>query len=180
MSRELADDHPQDILARNRAVDAAVSGVHAVVAEEKELVFATRSELFLNFATGVGGRAVREVRFLKFRAVDVNRAVFEENGIATDPDDAFDGKTFGRGIANDHDVLTGRGTEMVNPTVKEIMVRIVKRREHAGADHFDGLDEVGADDVIAGQTEASDDKALKKLAKQAFAALGLGCRAICD
>jgi len=50
---------------------------------------------------------------------------------------------------------------MVNPTVQEVMVRIVKSREHAGADHFDGLDEVGADDVIARQTEASDDKALE-------------------
>jgi len=65
---------------------------------------------------------------------------------------------------------------MVNPTVEEVMVRIVKSREHAGADHFDGLDEVGADDVIARQTEASDDKALEQLTKKAFAgAFGFGC-----
>lgn len=55
------------------------------------------------------------------------------------------------------------------------MVRIVKSREHAGADHFDGLDEVGADDVIARQTEASDDQALEQLAKEVFAAFEFGC-----
>jgi len=105
----LADDHTEDILARNGAVNAAVSRVHAVVAEEKELVFAARDELFLDFAAGVGRRAVREIGFLQFCAVDVNRAVFKNNGIATDADDAFDRKAFGGGIANDNDVLAGRG-----------------------------------------------------------------------
>ena len=91
----LSDNQAEDVLARDGAVDAAVSGVHAIVAEEEELVFAAGDELFLDFATGVSGRAVREVRFLKFRAVNVNRAVFEKDGITTDANDAFDGKTFG-------------------------------------------------------------------------------------
>src|SRR5689334_16474998 len=69
---------------------------------------------------------------------------------------------------------------MVNPAVKEVMVRIVKSRKHAGADYFDGLDEVGADDVIAGQTQASDDEALNELAKKTFAAFGFDHRAVCD
>src|SRR5437762_4765638 len=101
-------------------------------------------------AAGVCGCAFREVGLLKFRAVDVNRALFEVNGISSDADDAFDRETFGGGIANDDDVLAGRGTEMINPTIEEVMVRIVKGREHAGADYFDGLDEVGADEVVAG------------------------------
>jgi hypothetical protein len=41
------------------------------------------------------------------------------------------------------------------------------------------LDKIGAEDVIAGQTEASDDKALKKLPDEAWAAFGFGCRAGC-
>lgn len=53
----------------------------------------------------------------------------------------------------------------------------MKGREHAGADDFDGLDEVGADDVIAGQAEASDDEALNKLPKNAFA-FGFNSRAV--
>ena len=69
---------------------------------------------------------------------------------------------------------------MVNPAVEEVMVRIVKSRQHAGADDFDGLDKVSADDVVAAQAETSDDEALKKLSKKAFPAFGLGCRAGCS
>jgi hypothetical protein len=158
---QLADYHTENVLPRNGSVDSAIGGVHAIVAEEEKLVFAACDEFFLDFAAGVGWGASGKIGFLKFRAIHVNCAIFEVNGVATDADDAFDGIAFGRGIANDNDVLPGWGTEMVNPTVKEVMVGIVKGREHAGADHFDGLNEVGADDVIAGQTEASDDKALE-------------------
>ena len=67
---------------------------------------------------------------------------------------------------------------MVHPTIEEVMVRIVKGRKHARADYFDGLDEVGADDQVAGEAEAGHDEALKKLPKQAFAAFGFGSRAV--
>jgi hypothetical protein len=136
--------------------------------------------LFLDFAACVGWHAVGKVRFLKLRAVDINSAVLEENGIAPDADDAFDGKAFGGGIAYDNYVLARGGTKMVDPTVEEVMVRIVKSREHAGTDYFDGLDEVGADDIVAGQAKAGDDEALKELPKETFAAFGFGCRIVCE
>jgi len=172
----LADDQAQNVLARDGAVDTAVGRVHAVVPEQKELVFAASDELFLDFAAGVGRHAVGQIGLIEFCAIDVNGAIFEVNGIATDTDNALDRKAFGGWIANDDYVLAGRGTEMVHPTVKQVMIRVVKGREHAGTDHFDGLDEVGADDVVAGQTEACDDEALKKLPKQAFATFGFGSR----
>ncbi len=150
-------------------VNAAVSGIHAVVAKEEKLVFAAHDELFLDFAAGIGWRRIRQVRLVKFGSVDVNGAVFQKDGIAADTDDAFDGEAFGGGIADDNDVLAGWGTKMVNPTIEEVMVRIVKGGEHAGADHFDGLDEVSADDVIAGEAKASDDQALKELPKKTIA-----------
>ena len=65
---------------------------------------------------------------------------------------------------------------MVNPTIEEVMVRIVKSRDHTGADNFDGLDEVRADDVVAGETEAGDGETLKELSQKAFPAFGFGCR----
>lgn len=91
----LADNHAENVLPRDGAVNPAVSGVHPVVTEEEELVFAAGDELFLDFATGVGRHAVGQVRLLKFCAIDVYRAVFQENGIATNADDAFDGIAFG-------------------------------------------------------------------------------------
>src|SRR5690349_11011167 len=86
----LMDDHAQNILASDGAVDPAIGGVHAVVAEEEELIFAAGDELFLDFTTGVGwDAAVGQVRFVKLSAINVNRAVFQENGVATHTDDAF-------------------------------------------------------------------------------------------
>jgi len=67
---------------------------------------------------------------------------------------------------------------MVNPPVEKVMVRIVKGRQHAGADDFDRLNEVGADDIVAGQAEACDDEALKKLSKKAFATFGFSGRVV--
>ena len=58
------------------------------------------------------------------------------------------------------------------------MVRIMKSREHAGADDFDRLNEVGADDVVTGQAEAGDDEALNELPKEAFAAFGFSSRVV--
>ena len=68
---------------------------------------------------------------------------------------------------------------MVNPTIEEVMVRIMKSWEHAGTDDFDRLDEVGADDVVAREPEAGDDEALKKLSKDAFGTLGFACSTVC-
>lgn len=92
---ELADDHAEDVLAGDGAINAAVGGVHAVVAEEEELIFAAGDELFLNFAAGIGRGARGNIGFLEFGAVDINDAVFEVNGITTDADDAFNRKAFG-------------------------------------------------------------------------------------
>jgi len=52
-------------------------------------------DTFLDFAAGVGWRAGGEIGFLKFRAIHVNCAIFEVNGVATDANDAFDGIAFG-------------------------------------------------------------------------------------
>ena len=46
------------------------------------------------------------------------------------------------------------------------MIGIVQRWNHARANHFDGLDEIVADEIIAGQAQAGDDEALKDLPKQ--------------
>ena len=91
----LADDHAENVLPRNGPVDSAIGGVHAIIAKEEKLVFAACDELFLDFAAGVGWRAGGEIGFLKFRAIHVNCAIFEVNGVATDANDAFDGIAFG-------------------------------------------------------------------------------------
>ena len=91
----LSDNQAENVLAGDGAVNPTVSGVHAVVAQKKELIFTTGDELFLNFATGVGWHAVRQVRFVEFGAVDVDRAIFEENRIASDANDALNRKAFG-------------------------------------------------------------------------------------
>ena len=93
--QELSDDHSEDVLSCNRPVNPAVSGVHAVIAEEEKLVFAAHDELFLDFATGVGWHTAGQVRLIELPAIDVNRTVFQKNGIAADADDAFDRKAFG-------------------------------------------------------------------------------------
>ena len=59
------------------------------------MIFATEHQLFLDFATGVRWHAAGQIRFVKFRAIDVNRAIFQENRITADADNAFDCKTFG-------------------------------------------------------------------------------------
>jgi len=41
------------------------------------------------------------------------------------------------------------------------------------------LDEVGADDVVAGETEAGDGEALKKLSQKTFGALGFAGSTVC-
>jgi len=91
----LADDHAENVLPRNGPVDSAIGGVHAIIAQEEELVFTACDKLFLDFATGVSRHAIGQVRLLKFCAIDIYRAVFQENGIATNADDAFDGIAFG-------------------------------------------------------------------------------------
>ena len=67
---------------------------------------------------------------------------------------------------------------MIHPAVEEVMIGIVKSRDHTGADNFDGLNEVRTDDVVAGEPKAGDGETLKKLSKQAFAAFGFNSRAV--
>lgn len=178
---ELSNDHPENILSRDRPVNAAVSGVHAIVAEKKILILAAHDELFLNRSASIRWRRIRQVRLVKFGPVDVNGAVFQKDGIAADTDDALDREAFGGRIANDDDVLAGGRAKMVNPTIEQVVIGVVKGRDHAGANYSDGLDEVVADDVVAAQTEAGDDEALKNLPKKtapkAFG-VGFGGRAI--
>lgn len=138
--KPLTNYHAENILARNGAINAAVRRVHPVVTEEEELILAAHDELFLHFPAGIGRRAVGKVRLIEFGAIDVNRAVFDEYRIAADSNDSFNRKALGRGITYDNDVFPRRRTEMINPTIQQVMIGIVKRRQHARTDDLDRLD----------------------------------------
>src|SRR5437868_4101149 len=92
-------DHTENILPGNRAVNAAVNRVHAIIAQDEILARAAHDQLIAVSRPGVSEGAGTQIRFIQLPAIDVNAAVFQINGISRGGDDAFDGKAVIGGVA---------------------------------------------------------------------------------
>ena len=90
-------------------------------------------------------------------------AVFEIDGFTGKRDDAFHAVgAIGR-IAQHNDLAAARRAEVVDPAVEKILIRIMQSWLHAGADDLYGLEDVAADEEIAGGGEHADHDALAQL-----------------
>jgi hypothetical protein len=159
----LADDEAEDILFGDSAIDAAVGGVHAVVAHDEVLVTAAHNQLIAGVAIGEGWGSRAQIRFLQLHAVDEDVAILDVNRITCHADDAFDSKTMATDVADDDDITTLGRLEMINPAVKKVMIGIVEGGQHAGADNLDRGDEVMANDEVACRGHGQDAEALEDL-----------------
>jgi hypothetical protein len=159
----LLHEHANDVLAGDRVVDTAVGRVHAVVAKDIVFVFAAGDELVFAVTHGKGGHVREEIGFVQLAAVKENETVFEINGIARNPDDAFYRIAAGGRVADYDDVGALWSTEMIDPAIQKVMFGVVQGRDHAASDDLDGLDQVMADQVVAGYCEAGSNQGLGNL-----------------
>jgi len=86
--------------------------------------------------------------------------------VAGRSDDPLDSKAFIDGIPENYNVTALWSADIINPSVEQIVLRVMERRNHAYPDYLHRLQDKMADDEIAGHGQAGDRDALKDLLKE--------------
>jgi len=85
------------------AVGSAVQGIVAIVAQNKELIFAALERLVVSVGAGKSGRSWLKVGFVEPLPINKNRTVSQQDLLPSERDDALNGKSLVGGVANDND-----------------------------------------------------------------------------
>src|SRR6185437_13092372 len=161
-------------MAGNRAVETAVKAVVPIISEHKVIILPARHRAVLDFVRSKGFDAVEQIRFGQFLAVHEQVAVFKFHNFTGERHDAFHAIGAVRGVPEDDNFAAAGCAKVINPTVKKIAIGIVQRGPHAGADDFHGLQDVAADQEIAGGGQDRHDDALADLLESGIDAPGRG------